>query len=142
MAGAAAPGRLRARALGALGGIAYWQNDYPPTRAAYEEAVGIAREVGDPGLLAATLLDLSFVPGLEREPERAEPILREGLAAAEEARDRVLTGEALWSSLGFLEVVRGNPAAAIESASRARDCNSFERRAWHGRWPTLLPGWA
>ena len=129
MPGAAAPGRLRARALGALGGIAYWQNDYPPTRAAYEEAVGIAREVGDPRLLATTLLDLSFVPYLEREPERAEPILREGLAAAEEAGDRVLTAE-LWSSLGFLDVVRGNPAGAIETRRAAIAILREEGMAW------------
>ena len=139
MAGAAAPGRLRARALGALGGIAYWQNDYPPTRAAYEEAVGIAREVGDPGLLAATLLDLSFVPYLEREPERAEPILREGLAAAEEAGDRVLTAE-LWSSLGFLEVVRGNPAGAIETRRAAIAILREEGMAW--KVADSSPGWA
>ena len=129
MAGSAAPGRLRARALGALGGITYWQNDYPPTRAAYEQAVEIAREVGDPGLLAATLLDLSFVPYLEREPERAEPILREGLAAAEEAGDRVLTAE-LWSSLGFLDVVRGNPAGAIETRRAAIAILREEGMAW------------
>lgn len=129
MPGAETPGRLRARALGALGGIAYWQNDYPPTRAAYEEAVDIARELGDPGLLASTLLDLSFVPYLEREPERAEPILREGLAAAQEAGDRVLTAE-FWSSIGFLEVVRGNPVGAIEPRRAAIEMLRKEGMAW------------
>jgi predicted ATPase/class 3 adenylate cyclase len=129
MPGAAAPGRLRARALGALGGIAYWQNDYPPTRAAYEEAVEIARELGDPRLLAATLRDLSFMPFLDGEPERAEPILREGLTAAEEAGDRVLRAE-LWSSLGFLEVVRGNPAGAIETHRAAIEILREEGMAW------------
>jgi predicted ATPase/class 3 adenylate cyclase len=129
MAGAATPRRLRARALGAVGGIAYWQNDYPPTRAAYEEAVDIAREVGDPGLLASTLLDLSFVPYLEREPARAEPILREGLTAAEEAGDRVLMAEFL-SSLGFLEVIRGNPIGAIEPRRAAIEMLRTEGMAW------------
>jgi predicted ATPase/class 3 adenylate cyclase len=129
MPGGAAPGPVRARALAALGGIAYWQNDYPPTRAAYEEAVAIAREVGDPRLLASALLDLSYIPYLEQEPDRSEAILREGLARAEEAGDRVLTAEFL-SSIGFLEVVRGNPAAAIEPRRIAIEILRQEGAAW------------
>jgi predicted ATPase/class 3 adenylate cyclase len=112
MPGAADRDQLRARALGALGGIAYWQNDNPVTRAAYEEAVEIAREMRDPKLLASALLDLSFVPFMEQDADRAEPILREGLAAAQEAGDRLLTAD-LWDSIAFLEVVRGDPGRAI-----------------------------
>jgi predicted ATPase/class 3 adenylate cyclase len=40
-------GPTQVRALSALGGLAYWQNDYPPMRAAYQEAVDIARELGE-----------------------------------------------------------------------------------------------
>ena len=127
--GVAARGPVRARALSALGGIAYWQNDYPPMRAAYEEAVGIARDVGDPRLLASSLLDLSYIPFVEQEPDRSEAILREGLARAEEAGDRVLTAEFL-SSIGFLEVVRGDPAAALEPRRTAIEMLRQEGAAW------------
>jgi predicted ATPase/class 3 adenylate cyclase len=120
---------VRARALGALGGITYWQNDYPPTRAAYEEAVDIAREIGDAKLLASTLLDLSYIPYLEQDPEGAEAILREGLIFAEEAGDRVLTAD-YWSSIAFLEVVRGNPAAAIEPRRTALEILREEGAFW------------
>jgi predicted ATPase/class 3 adenylate cyclase len=127
--GAEARGPVRARALGALGGIAYWQNDNPRTRAAYQEAVDIAREVGDARLLASALLDLSYIPYLEQEPERAEAILREGLATAEEAGDRVLIAE-FWSSIAFLEVVRGKPADAIELRRTAIEILREEGAAW------------
>jgi predicted ATPase/class 3 adenylate cyclase len=129
MPGAEARGPVRARALGALGGIAYWQNDYPPMRAAYKEAADIAREVGDAKLLASALLDLSFIPSLEKDPDRTETILREGLATAEEAGDRVLTAE-FWSNIAFLEVERGNPADAIDLRRTAIEILREEGAAW------------
>jgi predicted ATPase/class 3 adenylate cyclase len=127
--GAEARGPVRARALGALGGITYWQNDYPPMRAAYEEAVDIAREVGDPKLLASALLDLSSISHLEQDADGAEAILREALATAEEAGDRALTAE-LWSNIAFLEVLRDNPAGAIELRRRAIEILREEGAVW------------
>jgi predicted ATPase/class 3 adenylate cyclase len=128
--GADARDPVRAHALSALGGITYWQNDYPPMRAAYQEAVDIAREVGDPGLLASALRDLSFVPYIDQDPDRVEAILREGLAAAQEAGDRLLTAE-FWSSVGFLEMVRGNPTAAIEVRRTALEIYREEGAIWN-----------
>jgi predicted ATPase/class 3 adenylate cyclase len=127
--GAEARTEARVRALRALGGIAYWQNEYPSTRAAYEEAVDIARELDEPRLLASALLDLSYVPYLEQDPERAEPILREALSTAERAGDRVLTAE-LWSEIAFLDVVRGNPRRAIELRRNAIEILREEGAAW------------
>jgi predicted ATPase/class 3 adenylate cyclase len=129
MPGAGARGPVRVRALGALGGIAYWQNDYPPMRGAYKQAVDIAREVGDPKLLASALLDLSFIPSLEKDTDRSEAILREGLATAEEAGDRVLTAE-FWSNIAFLEVERGNPADAIDLRRTAIEILREEGAVW------------
>lgn len=115
---ATARSSLRTRALGALGGIAYWQNDNAMTRAAYEEAVGIAREMGDPRLLASALLDLSFIPFMEHDTDRAESILREGLAIAQGAGDRLLTADFL-DSIGFLAVFRGQPPGRDPGASQS-----------------------
>jgi predicted ATPase/class 3 adenylate cyclase len=129
MPGAAVPGAVRARALSALGGITYWQNDYPPMRAAYEEAVDIARELGDPRLLASALLDLSSIPNLDQDADGAEAILREALSTAEDAGDRALTAE-LWSNIAFLEVLRGNPAGAIELRRTAIDILREEGAVW------------
>jgi predicted ATPase len=118
-----------AGALGALGGIAYWQNDYPPMRAAYQEAIEIARKVGDPKLLASALLNLSFIPYVDQDADRAEVILQEGLTAAEEAGDPVLIAE-FWRSIAFLDVVRGNPAGAIEPGRIAIKMLRDEGAAW------------
>ena len=126
---AAARGPLRVRALAALGGIAYWQNDNLATRAAYEEAVDIARELRDPKLLASALLDLSFIPLLEQDADGAESILREGLATAQEAGDRVLTAD-FRDSIAFLEVVRGNPKDAIPMRLSAIEIYREEGDVW------------
>jgi predicted ATPase/class 3 adenylate cyclase len=120
---------VRVEALAAIGGLAYWQNDRARTRAAYEEAVQIARALGDHRLLASALLDLSFVPYLEGNPEGVEPILREGLANAEESGDRVLLGQFL-RSIAFLDVDRGNPAAAIGPFQTAIAMLRAEGAAW------------
>jgi len=109
---------VRARALGALGGIAYWQNDNAVTRASYEQAVDIARGTGDPRLLAAALFDLSFIPFMEQDADRAESILREGLAVAEEAGDRLLTAD-IWTGMAFLEFDRGRLADGLALRRRA-----------------------
>jgi non-specific serine/threonine protein kinase len=98
-------------------------------RAAYDEAVEIARDLGDAQLLAAALLDLSFVPYIDQDPDRAEEILREGLAVAEQAEDRILMAE-FWSSIGFLEAVRGNPVAAMEIRLIALDILREEGAHW------------
>jgi predicted ATPase len=96
---------IRARALGALGGVAYWQNDYESMRPAYEEAVEIARELGDARLLAQALYDLAFVPTvLEGDFDGFERLLRESLGVAE-PDDRALMGR-IWSALGFAAVAQ------------------------------------
>jgi predicted ATPase len=109
---------VRARALGALGSVAYWQGDYGPMRAAYEEAADIAREVGDPRLLAHALFNLSFAPGVEMNLDGAEELLRESLAMAK--GEDPLLGAQIETALGYLEAFfRGNPTAAIEPIERA-----------------------
>ena len=138
MADADITGPVRVRSLAALGGLAYWQNDPTTTRAAYEDAVEIARGVGDSKLLASALLDLSYVPYIEGKPEGVQPILEEGLAKAEESGDRVLLAQFL-NSLAFLDVDRGNPAGAIQPFQN-RNRASFKRKARHGRPLTCSPG--
>jgi predicted ATPase/class 3 adenylate cyclase len=116
--GAEARSGMRVRALGALGGILYWQNDYQAMRRTYEEAAEIAREVGERRLLAWALFDLSFVPFVTaQDVEGQKKLLQEALAEAPED-DRVLQAE-IWTYLGFLTAYYGgDPAAGIESTEK------------------------
>jgi predicted ATPase/class 3 adenylate cyclase len=108
----------RARALSALGGTAYWQGDYEPMAAAYEEAVGIARDIGEPRLLSRALFDLSFVPLVTTvDFDRTEELLRESLAVADES-DLFLRAQ-IWTGLGYMNAFRGDPSGAVEPLERA-----------------------
>jgi predicted ATPase len=109
--GATPPNSIRCRALGALGGIAYWQNDYETTRRVYEEAVEIARNLGERRLLAEALHDFAFIPIVtEGDFERGEMIFRECLELAD-PNDHHLLGR-IWTALGFMAMsksVGGEP---------------------------------
>jgi predicted ATPase/class 3 adenylate cyclase len=108
---------LRARALSALGGIAYWQGDYRPMRTAYEEAVEIAQDTGDSRLLARALLDLSFAAMVDTNLDEQEELLRAAFAEAE-GGDPAVTAQIL-IPLAFIELQRRNPAVALKHVERA-----------------------
>jgi predicted ATPase/class 3 adenylate cyclase len=101
------------RALGALGGIAYWQHDYAAMRRAYEEALDIARELDEPALLGRALYDASFIAAIEHDAERNDALLREARTHAERAGDRQLDAE-IATANAFARLAAGGPAAAIE----------------------------
>jgi predicted ATPase/class 3 adenylate cyclase len=117
--GAEIRGAPRARALGALGGLRYWQNDYEAVQAPYEEAVEIARELGEPRLLARALFDLSFVPLVTTQDfDRQLQLLGEALDHTPDD-DLVLRGQIL-TGFAYLPTFKGeNPADGIESIERA-----------------------
>jgi predicted ATPase len=110
---------LRARALSALGGIAYWLNDYGVIGPMYEEAVDIARETGDRRLLSRALFDLSFVPLVTNQDfDRQGELLQEALSEADED-DLALLGQ-IWSGFGYVHAFRMSElAAGIESVEKA-----------------------
>lgn len=59
--------RVRISGLAALGGLAYWTNDFPVARAAYEERLTLAEATGDPVLLADAHYDLGFMAMVAQE---------------------------------------------------------------------------
>jgi predicted ATPase/class 3 adenylate cyclase len=82
--GADARTAQRYKALTALGGVAYWQEDLPTTRRAYEEALSIAVELGDRLAEAEGLYNFAFVfaygrdlPGAVARIEQARSIYEE-----------------------------------------------------------------
>jgi hypothetical protein len=96
----------------------YWQSDYQAMGRTYEEAAEIAREVGEPGLLARALFDLSFVPFVTaQDVDGTERLLRMALAEAPEDDD-ILRAE-ISTYLGYLTAFYGSdPAAGIESMEK------------------------
>jgi predicted ATPase/class 3 adenylate cyclase len=62
--------RLRIAGLAAEGGLAYWMDDFPGARAAYEERLGLATGTGDPMLMADAHYDLGFLSMVAQEGEQ------------------------------------------------------------------------
>jgi predicted ATPase/class 3 adenylate cyclase len=73
-----APTAERAKALTAAGGIAWWR-DRSESRAFYEEALAIERELGDPARLAEAVYNQAFVVADEDDLEAADRLLEESL---------------------------------------------------------------
>jgi predicted ATPase/class 3 adenylate cyclase len=86
----------RARALTALGGVAYWQEDLSTTEAAYQEALAIAQELGDRLLQAEGLYNLSFVPAYQGDFKRAVAIVLESQTIFQELGVRRGIADAVW----------------------------------------------
>ena len=73
-----APSAARAKALAGAGGIAWW-SDRGASRAFYDEALAIERELGDPARLAEALYNEAFAVADEHDLETAARLLDESL---------------------------------------------------------------
>jgi tetratricopeptide (TPR) repeat protein len=107
----------RVLALRALGSIEYWLGDYGSMQPRYEEAVTIAEELGDRGLLARALYDLSYVPMVTGRPEEQGPTLERALEVA--APDDLAIQADIVSALGWYATVTGDMPGAIERLDRS-----------------------
>jgi predicted ATPase/class 3 adenylate cyclase len=108
----------RARALGAYGGVLYWRSEFEQMRAAYEEAVTIARALDDRVLLASALFDVSFVAAMADDDfEGAEAILHEALGVLGD--DDLLIRSRILGGIGFSLMMRGRATDAVEPFEQA-----------------------
>lgn len=78
----------RPRILSVAGWLASYQYDLKVARALQEEAVAIARNLGDKGELAFTLLGLGSVAHRQRDEEIARTYILEALGLYEEIKDQ------------------------------------------------------
>ncbi len=85
---AASPTKARARALGGLGSVAYWQADTTTARRAYAEAVDIERRLDDQAGLAEALYNAGFVDALIGDGPRARAVYDEAIRIYEAIGDR------------------------------------------------------
>ena len=85
-AGEDAPDEVRAKALAAAGGLAYWLGDMAETQQYYERALAIRRVMGDEIAIANALYDLAFALGPFNRPPPEDPRrTEEALRLAQEA---------------------------------------------------------
>jgi predicted ATPase len=94
--GAAARTPERRRALTALGGVAYWQEDVPAFRRAYEEALAIARELGDRWAEAEGIYNLAYALPYEGDIEGCIAMVKQSKVLFEELGDSRGIADCLW----------------------------------------------
>ncbi len=97
----------RAKALTALGGLAYWQEDEPATRRAYKEALDIARQLGDRYGEAEGLYNLAYSPAYAGDIPSAVAMFEESRTAFEELGIRRGIADVLWI-LGIVARLEGD----------------------------------
>lgn len=86
----------RFKALTGAGGLAYWQNDYTAAERFYSEAMGLARELGDPAAIAEGLFNLSFLDRIRGDVAEGMAKLRSVLEMARSIGERQLAADCLW----------------------------------------------
>ena len=91
---AGSPTKARARALGGLGSVAYWQADTTASRRAYAEAVEIERGLDDPAGLAEALYNAGY----------ADALFSDGPSARAEYDEAIQIYEAIGDTRGLLNV--------------------------------------
>jgi predicted ATPase/class 3 adenylate cyclase len=86
----------RGRALTALGGLAYWQEDVPAFSRAYEEALAIARERGDRSAEAEGVYNMAYARAYQGETADALGMLEQAGAMFDELGDRRGIADTVW----------------------------------------------
>jgi predicted ATPase/class 3 adenylate cyclase len=113
----------RAKALTALGGVAYWQEDLPVTRRAYEEALAISRELGDRPGEAEGMYNLSYAVAYEGNLTAAAEMIKQSRALFEELG----IGRGVADSLWILAIVARLEGDTLSSKALAEDSLRLHR---------------
>ncbi|MBA3552535.1 MAG: tetratricopeptide repeat protein [Actinobacteria bacterium] len=95
-AGGEADPRARLKALEAAGSLAYWQADIDGQTAFYQEALALARRIGDEASIANALYNASFPLIYTERLEEARRHLEESLALYERLGDRLGVARVEW----------------------------------------------
>jgi len=111
--------QVRQGALEAAGGVAYWLGDFVSARGFYEEALTLARQLGDDAVIANAAYNLAFVAetedtvGVALASPLGQALLEESLALHRELSDRRGVAKVLWA-LGAASSRTGDVNAAEE----------------------------
>jgi non-specific serine/threonine protein kinase len=115
---AGAPAAARARALAAAGFVALWIGDYAAMPAVLEEALAIARGLGDRKLCSYALSGIGAAAAVRGDAAAARPFLEEAVALAREQEDEVRLVFALYW-LGTAQHAQRDVALARASLTEA-----------------------
>jgi tetratricopeptide (TPR) repeat protein len=129
MPGSAEDPAARKRLLEAAGGLAYWQAVMEAAQVYYEEAVELARALGDPRDLASALYNLAF-PSLvgARDLDRSRALLDEATALFRRLDDRAGIALSQWA-IGTYDLLKRDFPAAVAHYDESRDIfRSLDRR--------------
>lgn len=116
---------VRARALGAACGLAWWDGDYEVTRGHAEEALRLSQEVGDREAEVEALYNLgraliwSGLLGSSWDVDQAEDLFVRSQTLAEELNDRTGIAKALRGRGMVISTARGEAGAALPMFERA-----------------------
>jgi tetratricopeptide (TPR) repeat protein len=98
--------------------VAYWQEDLPATRRAYQEALAIARELGDRRAEAEGLYNLAYPPAYEGDMAAAVGMVEQARALYEELGIRRGVADSLWL-LAIVARLEGDTATARARAEQS-----------------------
>jgi predicted ATPase/class 3 adenylate cyclase len=79
--------KARGRAVGALGGVVYWQGDFPTALRHYNEQVAIGRELDDPAGLADGLYNAGFAATIVGDLDQGQSNYEEAIRIFKAAGD-------------------------------------------------------
>jgi len=108
----------RARALWSAGGLAYWQTDPPAVRTTTEEALAIARELGNREVLAEATYHAAFWHVLAGDPGGTAAILGKAVPMFQEAGNRRGVADSLFA-LSIMDRLAGDITNARPKAEEA-----------------------
>jgi predicted ATPase/class 3 adenylate cyclase len=130
------------RALGAAGSVAYWMGDLPAAQRAYERALALSREDGDPRAVAESLYNLAFAVQLQGEEEEASaglPLLNEAASMFQQAGDRGGRAKALWALASMVEEADALAMAmALEALGIFQELGDRFHEGWALRGVALI----
>ncbi len=117
----------KSRALTALGGLAYWQNDVPGVRSSYEEALAIARELDDPPMIAEGTYNFAFSPSLEGDRERARTLFLRSMEMFKGLGDLRGEADSMWA-LSLIARLDGDLPRSLDYAEGSVRTAPCDRR--------------
>ncbi len=125
---------LRARALEAAGGVAYWRAEMDDAARFYEASLELCRQVGDPSAIANALYNFGFPMLITRSDiEKSRRAFEECLAIFRELGDEQMVARVLWA-LGNAYYFGGSNEAArdalIEDIKLLRGMSDSFSLAW------------